>query len=203
MAKQYGTSVRNNMSSNFESRTICYFLSIFSNDKHKLSCDKELTVAQRKSLENQFIVKKAIALCYVFKNLKNIEGISKLNRKLNNLHQDDLNKAKAFINDTQKEIHDKRFNPANTIAFGDAKFGSSMKGKLPAPTRRITDAIKKMSKELKGNTFIYYKLHAVLKCNSCNTVWNRDVMAAKNMNYIFTYMLQHKNERPPDFQKFS
>ncbi|KAI7898994.1 uncharacterized protein BX663DRAFT_522786, partial [Cokeromyces recurvatus] len=72
-----------------------------------------------------------------------------------------------------------------------------MKGKLPAPTRRITDVIKKMSKELKGNTFIYVddyltsqtcnhcknrnltnitttkskrELHAVLKYNSCSTV---------------------------------
>ncbi|KAI7906246.1 uncharacterized protein BX663DRAFT_499367 [Cokeromyces recurvatus] len=74
------------------------------------------------------------------------------------------------------------------IAFGNAKFGSSVKGKFPAPTRRITDAIKKMSKELKGNTFIYIdeyltsqtyltnittsksksKLHVVLKCNSCS-----------------------------------
>ncbi|KAI7900318.1 uncharacterized protein BX663DRAFT_518257 [Cokeromyces recurvatus] len=83
------------------------------------------------------------------------------------------------------------------IAFGYAKSGSSMKGKLSAPIRRITDAIKKMSKELKGNTFISVdeyltcqtcnhcknrnltnitttkskrKLHAVLKCNSCSMV---------------------------------
>ncbi|KAI7902879.1 uncharacterized protein BX663DRAFT_508726, partial [Cokeromyces recurvatus] len=78
------------------------------------------------------------------------------------------------------------------IAFGDAKFGSSMKEKLPAPTRRIMDAIKKISKELKKKTLLSIQTcnhcknrnltnitttkskrtwvnHAVLKCNSCST----------------------------------
>ena len=119
-------------------------------------------------------------------------------------------------------------NKKRIIAFGDASFASSSKGKLPAPTRRITDAIKKMSNEVQGNTFIYVdeyltsqtcnhcknqtltnqtsagskrRVHAVLECNSCSTVWNRDVMAAKNMHYIFTYMSQHNNERPPEFRR--
>jgi hypothetical protein len=43
------------------------------------------------------------------------------------------------------------------------------------------------------------KIHAVLKCNSCRTVWNRDVMAAKNIRYIFRYMAEHNNRRPPMF----
>ncbi|CEP15551.1 hypothetical protein [Parasitella parasitica] len=95
-------------------------------------------------------------------------------------------------------------------AYGNASFGTSMKGKLPAPTKRITEAVKKLSKDLKGTYFIYddeyltsqmcnkwkqrkltnlnaagskRKVHAVLKCNSCDTVWNRDVMASKNIYY--------------------
>ncbi|KAI9263631.1 hypothetical protein EDC94DRAFT_670893 [Helicostylum pulchrum] len=47
------------------------------------------------------------------------------------------------------------------------------------------------------------KLHAVLKCDSCNTVWNRDVMAVKNIHNIFTYMSQHNSERPPEFRRRS
>ncbi|KAI7900783.1 uncharacterized protein BX663DRAFT_516497 [Cokeromyces recurvatus] len=87
-----------------------------------------------------------------------------------------------------------------------------MKGKLPAPTRQITDAIKKIqtcnhckNQNLTNITTTKSKreLHAVLKCNSCSTVWNRDVMAAKNINYIFTYMSQHKNKRPREFQRSS
>jgi hypothetical protein len=82
-----------------------------------------------------------------------------------------------------------------------------------ASTKRITEAIKKMSKDSKGKSeFICVdeylisqtcnkcktktstnittanskrKLHAVLKCDSCNTVWNRDVLASLNINYIF------------------
>ncbi|CEP19532.1 hypothetical protein [Parasitella parasitica] len=45
------------------------------------------------------------------------------------------------------------------------------------------------------------KLHAVLKCNSCNTVWNRDVMVLINIYYIMLYMSQHNNERPPEFAR--
>jgi hypothetical protein len=114
------------------------------------------------------------------------------------------------------------------IAYGNASFGTSMKGKLPAPTKRITEAIKKLSNISKGTYFIYVdeyltsqtcnnckqnqlkhittagskrKVHAVLKCNSCNTVWNRDVMAAKNILSIFYYMSQHNNERPREFTR--
>jgi hypothetical protein len=45
------------------------------------------------------------------------------------------------------------------------------------------------------------KIHAVLKCSSCSTVWNRDVMAAKNILYIFQYMALHNNERPEPFKR--
>lgn len=43
------------------------------------------------------------------------------------------------------------------------------------------------------------KVYVVLKCNSCCTVWNHDVMAAKNIYYIFTHMSQHSNERLPGY----
>ncbi|CEP16359.1 hypothetical protein [Parasitella parasitica] len=96
------------------------------------------------------------------------------------------------------------------LAYGNASFVTSMKGKLPAPTKRITEAVKKLSKDSKGTYFIYVdehltsqkcnkckqrkltnlnavgpkrKVHAVLKCNSCDTLWNRDVMASKNIYY--------------------
>jgi hypothetical protein len=44
-------------------------------------------------------------------------------------------------------------------------------------------------------------IHADLKCSSCSTVWNRDVMAAKNILYIFKYMTLHNNERPDPFKR--
>lgn len=46
------------------------------------------------------------------------------------------------------------------------------------------------------------KIYAILKCNSCSTVWNRDVMVAKNMHYIFTYISQHNNKRHPRIHGF-
>jgi hypothetical protein len=45
------------------------------------------------------------------------------------------------------------------------------------------------------------KIHAVLKCISCNTVWNLDVMAAKNMRHIFVYMALNNNERLDAFKR--
>jgi hypothetical protein len=44
-------------------------------------------------------------------------------------------------------------------------------------------------------------IHAVLKCDNCSTVWNRDRMAAKNMAYIFKYMALHNDERPLPFRR--
>jgi hypothetical protein len=106
-----------------------------------------------------------------------------------------------------------------------------MKGKLSSsPTKRIKATIKKMSKGYKGKSeFIYVdeyltsqacskcktktstktttannskrKVHAVLKCDPCNKLWNRDVLASLNINYIFTYMSQNNNKRPPEFKK--
>ncbi|CEP18871.1 hypothetical protein [Parasitella parasitica] len=110
------------------------------------------------------------------------------------------------------------------FAYGNASFGTSMKCKLPAPTKRITEAVKKLSKDSKGTYFIYVdeyltsqtcnkckqrkltnlnnaeskrKVHVVLKCNSCNTLWNRDVMASKSIYCMMHYMSQHNNERSP------
>ena len=44
-------------------------------------------------------------------------------------------------------------------------------------------------------------IHAVLKCTSCSTVWNRDEMAAKNIRFIFEYMAAHNDERPEIFRR--
>lgn len=45
------------------------------------------------------------------------------------------------------------------------------------------------------------RIHAVLKCENCRTTWNRDVMAAKNMAYVFKYMSRHNNQRPLPFRR--
>ncbi|CEP16991.1 hypothetical protein [Parasitella parasitica] len=44
------------------------------------------------------------------------------------------------------------------IAYGNVSFGTSMKGKLPAPTKLITEAVEKSSKDSKGTYFIYSML---------------------------------------------
>lgn len=45
------------------------------------------------------------------------------------------------------------------------------------------------------------RIHAVVKCDYCSTVWNRDVNAARNMRYLFIYMAMHGNERPEAFRR--
>ena len=42
-------------------------------------------------------------------------------------------------------------------------------------------------------------LHSVLNCKNCNTVWNRDVNASRNLHYIATYMAANENRRPDIF----
>ena len=44
-------------------------------------------------------------------------------------------------------------------------------------------------------------IHAILKCTSCRTVWNRDKMAAKNIRFVFQYMATHNDERPAAFAR--
>ena len=111
------------------------------------------------------------------------------------------------------------------IAFGYGSFGSSMKGKRAAPTRCITEEIKRKCKQSnEGTEFIYVdeyltsqicnkckskqlnnisiigskrKVYSVLKCESCGTVWNCDVNSALNINGIFVYKSKHDNESPP------
>jgi transcription elongation factor Elf1 len=122
---------------------------------------------------------------------------------------------------------DSKNKPKKTIiAFGNGSFSSSMKGKILTSVKRITEAVKKMVKRDSQTEFVYVdeyltsqicnkcrnaklssasinhsKVHAILKCETCSTVWNRDVNAAKNIHYIFQYQSKHNNERPTIFQR--
>lgn len=56
-----------------------------------------------------------------------------------------------------------------TIAYDNGSFSEPMKGKFPAPTRQITDTIKKISKDLQGKTEFIYIAEAFTSqtCNQC------------------------------------
>ena len=115
------------------------------------------------------------------------------------------------------------------IAFENGSFCSSMKGKRAAPTRHITEEIKRKCKQSnEGTEFIYVdeyltsqicnkckskqlnnisiigskrRVYSVLKCESCGTVWNRDVNSALKISGIFVYKSNHDNESPPPFKR--
>ena len=55
------------------------------------------------------------------------------------------------------------------ITYGDGSFSRSMRGKLSAPTRRITNVIKKMSKNSQEKTEFIYDTEAFTNqtCNQC------------------------------------
>lgn len=43
------------------------------------------------------------------------------------------------------------------------------------------------------------RIHALVKCDHCSTVWNKDVNGARNMRNLFIYMAMNGNERPIAF----
>ena len=43
-------------------------------------------------------------------------------------------------------------------------------------------------------------IHGVRWCPECETVWNRDVNAARNIRQVFLHMIQHGNHRPEGFK---
>jgi transposase len=116
------------------------------------------------------------------------------------------------------------------IAFGNGSWGN-LRGQLPSATKRLVRRLREVSKLTGGNVVMVMideyltskicancfqrslynveerslssgsKIHAVLKCNSCSKTWNRDIMAAKNMRFLFRYMATHNNNRPPMFHR--
>ncbi|CAO3692646.1 unnamed protein product [Rhizopus microsporus] len=86
-----------------------------------------------------------------------------------------------------------------------------MEGKRAAPTKRITEEIKrkcKPSDKCKINeinnisiTRSKRRVHSVVKCESCGTVWNCDVNSALNIHCTFVYKSKHDNESPPPFKR--
>lgn len=119
------------------------------------------------------------------------------------------------------------------IAYGKATWGNHT-GKLPAPTKRLVNELRKIvrrrgcrvslcmideynTSKVCANCHVKAvenvaerssvssnckeRIHAVLKCKNCSTTWNRDVMAASNMRYVFLYQAQHGGERPMPFKR--
>lgn len=111
------------------------------------------------------------------------------------------------------------------IAYGAAVFSSSMKGNRAAPTRLFFKVIWQycirnkyyffsidefltsqicnicQTRTLK-NVFSADKnqnLHASLQCDSCHTIYNRDVNASINIRDIFSFMANSNNQQPDVF----
>ncbi|KAL4211175.1 hypothetical protein AB4K20DRAFT_1895765 [Rhizopus microsporus] len=83
--------------------------------------------------------------------------------------------------------------------------GSGSLRKRAAPTRRITEEIKRKCKQLNNISVTGSKrrAHVVLKCESCGTVWNCDVNSALNINGIFVYKSKQDNESSLAFKRAS
>ncbi|PHZ09415.1 uncharacterized protein RHIMIDRAFT_240527 [Rhizopus microsporus ATCC 52813] len=108
------------------------------------------------------------------------------------------------------------------IAFGDGMFNSSLRGNRGASVRLIKKTLQKYCenqleicmvdeyltsqicnrcKNRNMDNVVTEKskrrVHTILKCkqNTCNIVWNRDIMAAHNILDIFLFALRNNNQR--------
>lgn len=114
------------------------------------------------------------------------------------------------------------------IAYGDGMFNTSPRGNQAAPARLIKKALKKYCcKQLEVFMVDEYltsqvcnkckirnvdnivtqkskrRVHTILKCNqnTCNVIWNRDIMAANNILDIFLFAANNNNERLDVFKR--
>jgi transcription elongation factor Elf1 len=55
-------------------------------------------------------------------------------------------------------------------------------------------------RRLRGKSLDGDTMHAVQVCTNCGTVWQRDVNASRNLQYIFKHEVIHQ-ERPGEFQR--
>ena len=105
------------------------------------------------------------------------------------------------------------------VAFGDATFSPTMKGKMAGVSRIVFRALRhqerlghlvlvkvpefrssKVCSKCQTLTLVPgSSLHAVLKCKNCATVWNRDVNAARNLRFIASHMSKNGNNVPEIF----
>ena len=115
------------------------------------------------------------------------------------------------------------------VAFGDGMFSMTMKGKRAGVSRllfralrhhdrlghltlvkvpefnssRVCSRCQELSLDHVCDEASGDSLHAVLRCKSCDTVWNRDVNAARNIRHIALHMATNENEVPKVFQRLS
>ncbi|KAJ3299041.1 hypothetical protein HDU76_006401, partial [Blyttiomyces sp. JEL0837] len=54
---------------------------------------------------------------------------------------------------------------------------------------------------VKGLRWNVQNIWAVKRCSQCNMTWNRDVLAARNIAIIFTFLNKNDGLRPPPFQR--
>jgi hypothetical protein len=112
------------------------------------------------------------------------------------------------------------------IAFGDGDFGTSWRGKKAAAYKVIYRSLCRLQRTVtnlkvllvpepyssqvcsKCNTRTLdhmhahgLSLHAVLKCKTCRTVWNRDCNASRNLFHIATYAAMNDNNVPAIFER--
>ena len=112
------------------------------------------------------------------------------------------------------------------IAFGDGDFGTSWRGKKAAAYKVIYRSLCRLQRTVanlkvllvpepyssqvcsKCNTRTLdhmhahgVSLHAVLKCKTCRTVWNRDCNASRNLFHIATYAAMNDNNVPAIFER--
>ncbi|CEP07788.1 hypothetical protein [Parasitella parasitica] len=112
---------------------------------------------------------------YIKKQKATHEIAKRLFQESNKYNKDSSIGKKKQSSTTDKWVSsppkDKATDPSvktRIIASKNASFGTSMKGKLPEPTKRITEAVKKPSNDLKGTYFIYVDEYLTSQtCNKC------------------------------------
>ncbi|CEI93362.1 hypothetical protein RMCBS344292_07597 [Rhizopus microsporus] len=180
MAKQYETLARNYVCSTYEDRTLRQILNVLSEKTSPYFCGDSLTAKQRKSLAKHIFQQKINPRSVWPSTVDRIERhVTIVNSFLTFWSTYDVSNGADVP--SEANLYTKPQCYMKWLHFIQKEMEQ----------KKFIQEIKPQDKA--SSSYVHKKLQ---ECESCGTVWNRDMNSALNIYGIFVYKSKHNNESP-------